>query len=66
SIFDMQCCEKSFHPHHSLLLCVCKCGCDSLMLWGCFAASGPMRLALIEEKNYNYFPKKILQDNCIN
>jgi hypothetical protein len=38
------------HQHQNLILTV-KYGGESIMVWGCFAASGPRQLAIINGKN---------------
>jgi hypothetical protein len=50
------------HQHKNLIPTV-KSGGGSLMVWGCFAASGPGQLAIINGKMYSQVYQDILQEN---
>ena len=50
------------HQHQNLIPTV-KYGGGSIMVWGCFAASGPGQLAIINRKMNSWFYQDILQEN---
>nr|ACM08864.1 Transposable element Tcb1 transposase [Salmo salar] len=56
------CLEGTAHQHQNLIPTV-KYGGGSIMVWGCFAASGPGQLAIIDGKMNFQVYQDILQDN---
>ncbi|KAF7651873.1 hypothetical protein LDENG_00104190, partial [Lucifuga dentata] len=51
----------AFHSNNTILRSAWRCG--SVMVWGCFAASGPGRLAIIEGNMNSALYQKILKEN---
>jgi hypothetical protein len=54
--------KKPKHKHQNLIPTV-KYGGGSIMVWGCFAASGPGQLAIIDGKMISQVFQDILQRN---
>ena len=61
---NTMCQEKKGPAHqHQNLISTVKYGGGSIMLWGCFAASGPGQLAVIDGKIHSQVYQDILQEN---
>ena len=56
------CEEKKAHQHQNFIPTV-KYGGWSIMVWGCFAASGPEQLEIIDVKMNSQVYQDILQEN---
>uniref|UniRef100_A0A8C5Q6P7 Transposase n=1 Tax=Leptobrachium leishanense TaxID=445787 RepID=A0A8C5Q6P7_9ANUR len=56
------CVEKKAHQHQNLIPTV-KHGGGSIMVWGCFAASGPGLIVVIDGKMNSRVYQDILQEN---
>lgn len=56
-------CKKGTAYHHENIIPAVKYGGGNIMMWACFAASGPGQLAIIEGKMNSQVYQTILQDN---
>uniref|UniRef100_A0A803JTH1 Uncharacterized protein n=1 Tax=Xenopus tropicalis TaxID=8364 RepID=A0A803JTH1_XENTR len=61
----LSCVKSTAHQHQNLIPTVkyVKYGGGSVMVWGCFAASGPGRLAVIDGTMNSTVYQKILKEN---
>lgn len=55
--------KKGTAHHHENIIPTVKYGGGNIMIWACFAASGPGQLTIIEGKMNSQVYQKILQDN---
>uniref|UniRef100_A0A8C9ZUJ5 Transposase n=1 Tax=Sander lucioperca TaxID=283035 RepID=A0A8C9ZUJ5_SANLU len=56
-------CENGTAYHHENIITTVKYGGGNIMIWACFAASGPGQLGIIEGKMNFQVYQTILQDN---